>query len=287
MEPSVLLSRANLAIARAQALRCLRSNSKWHRDRLRAAANDLMLSDVKIPAVAARVNAGGCRRSRCHWARIRSGMASPSGRLPGERGTGACSSRRSACGRVGIAHSSGPGWVPLSPASPWRAWPGRSKGRPAHCGKLSEIAQFGSMSAPGDGAFSKCHYMNLDTANRTARHANTHTRPRYHHPRGRSGHGGERAGSQYEPGSFNSATIESTAEFAQPRAQRQCLAKPDTLAVAAAFAGAGDRRTALATAPLGGGGAGRTAFRVRILAGPFRFPSAVGIPMGMGTYAVR
>jgi hypothetical protein len=109
------------------------------------------------------VNAGVSRRSRCRWARIRSGIASPLGRRPGECGTGACSSPHSACGRAGIAHSSGPGWVPLSPASPWRAWPGRSKGRPAPCGKLNEIAQFGSMSAIGDGAFSKCHYMSCGT----------------------------------------------------------------------------------------------------------------------------
>jgi hypothetical protein len=229
-------------------------------------------------SAAVRVNAGGCRRRCCHWVRIRSGIASPSGRLPGECGPRACSSRRSACGRAGIAHSSEPEWAPLPPASSWRAWPGRSKGHPAHCGKLNEIAQFGSMLALGDGSFAKCHYINCGTANRMARHANTHRRPGYHHPRGRSSHSRERAGSQYESGDFNAAAIESSAEFAQPRAQCHCLAKPNTLAVAVAFGRAGHRRTGLATAPLGArGSARRTAFRFRIVAGPLRFPGPVGI----------
>src|SRR5262245_42973857 len=74
----------------------------------------------------------------------------------------------------------------------------------------------------------------LQHNNRMARHANTHKHPRYHHSRGCSSHSSERAGSQHESGNFNSVAIKSSAEFAQPRAQCQCLAKPNTLAVAVA-----------------------------------------------------
>jgi hypothetical protein len=56
------------------------------------------------------VNARGYRRRSCHSARIRAGIFRPSGRLPAQDETWACSSRRSACSRTGIAHFSPRGY---------------------------------------------------------------------------------------------------------------------------------------------------------------------------------
>jgi hypothetical protein len=205
------------------------------------------------------VNAGVSRRSRCRWARIRSGIASPLGRRPGECGTGACSSG------MGAAVA---GITMASMARAQQRAPGPLREIERNCAIRINVGyrRWGILEV-------SLH--ELRNNNRTAHHANTHTRPGYHHPGGRSSHSGERAGSQYESGDFNPAAIEPSAEFAEPGSQCQCFAEPNTLAVAVAFAGTGDRRTALATAPVAAGGAGRAAFRVRIVARPLRLPSPV------------
>src|SRR5262245_53792355 len=57
-------------------------------------------------AVATRVNARADRGRCCRSVRIRAGISRPSARLQGQDETWACSSRRSACSRTGIAHFS-------------------------------------------------------------------------------------------------------------------------------------------------------------------------------------
>ena len=82
------------------------------------------------------------------------------------------------------------------------------------------------------GFFAKCPISILGHSNGRARHATTLKHPRCSDPGSRSDHAGERTGFQ------------SSLEFALPHARSErCPTRPNTCAVANAFAGAGHQRT--------------------------------------------